>query len=231
MAPLVFKFLQFLLNPAGPACVFYFFFFPFACKDFCALPSKIKWTCFFLFLLSFWEEPASSHVFFWSSLSSVSCCFGAVNYGKSHRKKKLKNLLFKRWHTTCLSTASNASRHMPQFLFSLQVLHIHVKERIVCLAKDIWCCLCIYWLAANISKESLHLDFNISKKTFTFCLIYIYICIFSPNLKVGQIETIFPLCNFSYKTSFSLNDLQNTETPKLTEKLENNNTKSLTNAN
>jgi hypothetical protein len=89
VAPLVFRFLQFLLNPAGPACVFYFFF-PFACKDFCALLSKIKWTCFFLFLLSFWEEPASSHVFFWSSLHSVSCCFGAVNYGKSHKKRNLK---------------------------------------------------------------------------------------------------------------------------------------------
>jgi len=86
------------------------------------------------------------HVFhFLSSLRSVSCCFGAVNYGKSHKKKKkLKNLLFKRCHTTCLSTASNAPRRMPQFLFSLQVLHIHMMERIVCLVKDIWCCPCIY---------------------------------------------------------------------------------------
>jgi hypothetical protein len=124
-----------------------FFVFSFACKEFCALLSKIKWTCFFLFLLSFWEEPASSHVFFWSSLRSVSCCFGAVNYGKSRKKKKLKNILFKRCHTTCLSTASNAPR-MPQFLFSLQVLHIHVMERIACLVKDVWCCPCIYWLAA-----------------------------------------------------------------------------------
>jgi hypothetical protein len=93
---------------------------------------------------------------------------------KESQKKKIKNMLFKRCHTTCLSTASNAPR-MPQFLFSLQVLHIHVMERIACLVKDIWCCPCIYWLAANISKEALHLDFNISKKkTFTFCLFYIY---------------------------------------------------------
>jgi hypothetical protein len=62
---------------------------------------------------------------------------------KESQKKKIKNMLFKRCHTTCLSTASNAPR-MPQFLFSLQVLHIHVMERIACLVKDIWCCPCIY---------------------------------------------------------------------------------------
>jgi len=59
-------------------------------------------------------------------------------------KKKLKNLLFKRCHMTCLNIALSAPRRMPQFLFSLQVLHIHRIERIVCLVKDIWCCPCIY---------------------------------------------------------------------------------------
>jgi len=143
VTPHVFRFLHFLLNPAGPACVFYFFF-PFACKDFCALPSKIMRTCFFLFLLSFWEGSASSCVFFFFfSLRCVVSWLMLFGWTES-QKKKLKNLLFKRCHMTCLSAASNAPRRMPQFLFSLQILHIHMMERIVCLFKDIWCCPCIY---------------------------------------------------------------------------------------
>jgi len=123
-------------------------FFPFACKDFCAMLSKIKRTCFFLFLLSFWEGPASSRVFFFlfflHCVVSWLMLFGCCELWTESKKKKLKNLLFKRCHTTCLSTASNAPRRMPQFLFSLLVLYIHVMERIVCLVKDIWCCPCIY---------------------------------------------------------------------------------------
>jgi hypothetical protein len=123
-------------------------FFSFCLQRLLALPSKIKKTCFFLFLLSFWEGPASSRVFsFFFSLHCVVSwlmLFGCCEFWTESQKKKLKNLLFKRCHTTCLSTASNAPRRIPQFLFSLQVLHIHVMERIVCLVKDIWCCPCIY---------------------------------------------------------------------------------------
>jgi hypothetical protein len=97
---------------------------------------------FMLAVRHFWEEPASSRVSF-GPPCAVSQLFWCRELWKES-KKKLKNLLFKRCHMTCLSTASSAPRCMPQFLFSLQVLHIHVMERIVCLVKDIWCCPCIY---------------------------------------------------------------------------------------
>jgi hypothetical protein len=134
VAPLLFRFLKFLLNPAGPACVFYFF--PFACKDFCAMLSKIKRTCFFLFVLSFWEGwpdhvSSSFFIFFFRCVVSWLMLFGYCELWTESQKLKLENLLFKQCSTTFLERIAWLVRcsFIFYFLWSLPTPG-HQKERV-----------------------------------------------------------------------------------------------------
>jgi hypothetical protein len=143
VTPHVFRFLHFLLNPAGPACVFYFFF-SFCLQRLLCIAFQNNENLFLpIFVIFLGRVGQFMCLFFFFSLRCVVSWLMLFGWTES-QKKKLKNLLFKRCHMTCLSAASNAPRRMPQFLFSLQILHIHMMERIVCLFKDIWCCPCIY---------------------------------------------------------------------------------------
>jgi hypothetical protein len=108
-------------------------FFPFACKDFCAMLSKIKRTCFFLFLLSFWEGPASSRVFFFlfflhcvvSWLMLFGCCELWTESQKNEiGKPALQTVLHDFLGKDCM-----AGSVLLYFLFSLVITHAWSPRR------------------------------------------------------------------------------------------------------
>jgi len=73
MSPLVFRF---LLNPTGPTCVFNFF--SFCLQRLLCIAFQNKENLFLpIFVIFFWEEPASSHVFFCFLILLALCCLMA----------------------------------------------------------------------------------------------------------------------------------------------------------